>query len=79
MKWFLSACVLAGVAAVLSSTSCGAKQNFCPTKPEYSCLDYDAGATGGMGGLGGDPCDGQAPMFCLDGVTRVCNLSQCPP
>jgi hypothetical protein len=77
MKWFLSVCAVAGIVAALASSSCGPKRDFCPTKPEYSCLDFDGG---GLGGAGGDvgPCDGAAQMICLDG-TKVCKLSDCPP
>jgi hypothetical protein len=77
MKWFLSVCVLAGAAAVLSS-SCGPKQNFCPTKPEYSCLDYDAGSAGGAGGQDQGPCDGASQVICSDG-TRKCSFAECAP
>jgi hypothetical protein len=79
MKRFLTVCVLAGVAAVLSVSSCGPKRDICPTKPpEFSCLDFDGGGLGGGGGTGTDLCDGQAPTFCNDGVTKVCRLEDCP-
>ena len=62
MKWFLTACALAGVAAVLSSFSCGPQRDFCPTKPpEYSCLNYDGGS-GGQGGQDQGPCDGASQV-----------------
>jgi formylglycine-generating enzyme len=35
------------------------------------------GGLGGQGG-GGFPCDGGSVIFCLDGLTKVCNLSDCP-
>jgi hypothetical protein len=78
MKWFLSVCALAGLAAALS-TSCGPKRDFCPSNPpDYSCFDKDGGPMGGQGGVDQGPCDGAAYMFCQDGVTKVCKVSDCP-
>ena len=79
MKWFFSVCGLAGIVAVMSSSSCGPKRDFCPTNaPEYVCFDMDGGA-GGMGGADPGICDGGSIMFCLDGMTKVCKMSDCPP
>jgi hypothetical protein len=78
MKWFLSVCVLGGIVAVLSSSSCGPKRDFCPTNvPEYTCFDRDGGGMGGAGGQDLGPCDGATPIVCLNG-TKVCNQSECP-
>ena len=79
MKWLLSVFALAGIVAVVSASSCGPKRDFCPTNPEYVCFDKDSGATGGMGGADPGMCDGGSVMFCLDGVTKVCKMSDCPP
>ena len=78
MKWFISLCALAGIVAVMSSSSCGPKRDFCPTNPEYACFDKDGGPMGGAGGQDQGMCDGGSVMFCLDGVTKVCQLSDCP-
>jgi len=80
MKWFLSVCGLAGIVAVMSSSSCGPKRDFCPTnEPEFVCFDMDGGQMGGMGGQDQGMCDGAAVLVCLDGVTKVCKMSDCPP
>ena len=75
MKWFLSVCALAGLAAALSSFSCGPQKQFCPNHPpDFACFDNDGG---GMGGTGG-----QDLGFCDGGTTYYCgpqNLKQCTP
>ena len=73
MKWFLSVCALAGLAAVLSS-SCGPQRPFCPSTVGLTCFDNDGG---GMGGVGG-----QDLGFCDGGTTYYCgpqNMKQCTP
>jgi hypothetical protein len=77
MKWFLSVCALAGLAAVLSS-SCGPQKAFCPSNPpDYSCFDKDGGGLGGMGGQDQGPCDGASVVICQNGA-HVCKQSDCP-
>ena len=81
MKWFLSVCVLAGIVAVMSSSSCGPKRDFCPDQlPEYVCFDMDGGAMGGAGGQDQGMCDGGLdhvlPRWRDQGVQA---MSECPP
>jgi hypothetical protein len=80
MKWFLSICTLAGIVAVMSSSSCGPKRDFCPTNtPEYVCFDKDGGGMGGAGGIDQGPCDGASQIVCPDPAqTKVCKQSDCP-
>ena len=80
MKWFLSVCALAGIVAVMSSSSCGPKRDFCPTNdPEFVCFDMDGGPTGGAGGIDQGPCDGASQIVCLSNGMKVCSQSECPP
>ena len=76
MKWFLSICALAGLAAVLSS-SCGPQRPFCPSNPGLTCYDTDGGGAGGMGGQDQGPCDGGSVVICQNGA-HVCAQSECP-
>ena len=78
MKWFLSVCALAGLLAAVSY-GCGPKKDFCPGHPpDYSCFTTDDASMGGQGGIDQGPCDGSSYMFCQDGKTKVCKLSDCP-
>lgn len=78
MKWFLSVCALAGLAAVLSS-SCGPQKPFCPSTPGLVCYDNDGGQMGGQGGQDLGPCDGASVIICGDPAqTKVCKQSDCP-
>ena len=78
MKWFLSVCTLAGLAAVLSS-SCGPQKPFCPSTPGLVCYDNDGGQMGGQGGQDLGPCDGGSVIICGDPAqTKVCKQSDCP-
>ena len=80
MKWFLSVCLLAAGVAI-AGASCGPQEHFCPTTNpdpnDFAChANFDA--MGGMGGMIQSKCDAGAQMLCPDGVTIVCNRSDCP-
>ena len=79
MKWFLSICALAGLAAALWSTSCGPQRPFCPSTVGLTCFDNDGAAMGGQGGQDQGPCDGGSVIICGNPAqTHVCKQSDCP-